>query len=630
MGKEYFIDIAPGILELLGPSLYTNIYFVLAELIANAYDADAKNVYVICKRNTIIVEDDGKGMSYENDEIKKYLQVARNSRHTEEEAVTENGRRRMGRKGVGKLAALSVSESVRVKTVANGEKSGFILSRTVSDDKKLEAIPEDEITFERIGENGTSIEMTNPQYELSKSLSVIKRNLIKIFPLADKSFKIHIVRGRQEEVIDSIDGSIVPELATLITIGEDFKYMASDFRTPYEEKKAELCLSLEEKSIQLELTNNDNQKKIYDMRIRGWIGTYKTTSGQKASFADFPDNFISLYANKKMGEFNVLPYAGKNKMTEMYIAGQLHVDLFEMTELPDMALSNRQGYKTDDPRYLRTIEYIRNELLPQTYKMRDIYTDQKRAHKAQRKIIEQEKKEQELAKRVDALAGQATKKAVESIQNRMQVDNEVAMAINAGMSEGLKKVKSSLGLKVEVDDNKKRLMISHASADKDFADVIYAMLLFNGFEPKEILYTSCDDAEARLPETATARIGIYDYIKKFYVDSVSDKKMYIIFATSHNTESSWGAMTEIGAAWVITEPNDNMIFNIKDFVPKLPLDVASVWQETQRDASNNLFMTKFEAGKFVKKIQAISEYLGHEPKNEIDNRNYLNKLVSVV
>jgi len=30
--------------ELLGPNLYTNIYYVLAELIANAYDADTKRV----------------------------------------------------------------------------------------------------------------------------------------------------------------------------------------------------------------------------------------------------------------------------------------------------------------------------------------------------------------------------------------------------------------------------------------------------------------------------------------------------------------------------------------------------------------------------------------------------------
>ncbi len=44
--KEYRLNIDPRILELLGPSLYTNIYYIIAELIANAYDADAHNVYI--------------------------------------------------------------------------------------------------------------------------------------------------------------------------------------------------------------------------------------------------------------------------------------------------------------------------------------------------------------------------------------------------------------------------------------------------------------------------------------------------------------------------------------------------------------------------------------------------------
>ena len=53
--RRYELDIDVRILELLGPNLYTNIYYVLAELIANAYDADAHNVYIIEKENKIIV-----------------------------------------------------------------------------------------------------------------------------------------------------------------------------------------------------------------------------------------------------------------------------------------------------------------------------------------------------------------------------------------------------------------------------------------------------------------------------------------------------------------------------------------------------------------------------------------------
>src|SRR5690348_16054562 len=113
--KEYEINVDPRILELLGPNLYTNIYYVLAELIANAYDADAKNVYIISDKDSISVEDDGHGMSYENGDIKKFLNVAGVSRTNENDSHTRSGSRmKMGRKGVGKLAALSVSESVDV------------------------------------------------------------------------------------------------------------------------------------------------------------------------------------------------------------------------------------------------------------------------------------------------------------------------------------------------------------------------------------------------------------------------------------------------------------------------------------------------------------------------------------
>lgn len=67
--KEYKLNIDPRILELLGPSLYTNIYYVLAELVANAYDADAHNVYIIANKDDITVEDDGTGMSYNNGDV---------------------------------------------------------------------------------------------------------------------------------------------------------------------------------------------------------------------------------------------------------------------------------------------------------------------------------------------------------------------------------------------------------------------------------------------------------------------------------------------------------------------------------------------------------------------------------
>ncbi len=137
MKKEYRINVDPRILELLGPNLYTNIYYVLAELVANAYDADARNVYIIAGKDDIRVEDDGVGMSYANGDIERYLNVAGVSRSTEDESVTPGGRLRVWvvRASVSSLR-FRLSENVDVLTVSAGDRSGFVLTRRPEDTTK--------------------------------------------------------------------------------------------------------------------------------------------------------------------------------------------------------------------------------------------------------------------------------------------------------------------------------------------------------------------------------------------------------------------------------------------------------------------------------------------------------------
>ena len=390
--KEYKLNIDPRILELLGPSLYTNIYYVLAELIANAYDADAHNVYVISNKDDITVEDDGKGMSYTNGDIRRYLNVAAVSRLSNEESLTNLKRKKMGRKGVGKLAALSVSENVLIKTVSNNEKSGFVLSRYINENNLLQPLEENEITFAKINTSGTAVVMQHPQYKLHSSLKAIKRNLLKIFPLVNNDFKIHIIRGNEEEVIDDFDKEMIKELSTLITLGDEFEYLNSFFSTPFPNEKSLLLQNKTSVSIPITMKDKEDQEHEYNLSICGWIGTYKSTRGRKTELTDFPDNFISLYANQKLGEFNILPVVGQNKLPEVYVVGQLHVDIFELTELPDMALSNRQGYKSDDIRYQVVLDYVRKVLLPDILKMRDTFVALGKKKKETSKLEEQRKK----------------------------------------------------------------------------------------------------------------------------------------------------------------------------------------------------------------------------------------------
>ena len=490
--KEYTLNVDPRILELLGPNLYTNIYYVLAELIANAYDADAKNVYIISNKDDIRVEDDGHGMSYENGEIRKFLNVAGVSRTREEDSLTRSGtRRKMGRKGVGKLAALSVSESVDITTIVNGEKSGFILSRRPLEGNKLQAIDENNISFSYIKEHGTSIIMRNPQYRLHKTLSAVKRNLLKIFPLVDSNFKIHIVRGNEHETIDRFDENIMTQLSTLITLGTNYSNLSNLVPNLFSSKRSELVEQRDAYIIPITMEDNNGIKHEYPLKIVGWIGTYKTTRGRKVEITDFPDNFISLYANKKMGEFNILPIVGQNKLNEVYVVGQLHVDLFELSELPDMALSNRQGYKSDDLRYETVINYVRKTLLPDILRKRELFTDLTKAQKKQEATESQKKHEEELRNLINKFRTNASKLAAENIQKIGA--NAPQDVIEKVIFDTINENVPSLGIKSLVDSQKKKILISQTYPDKALADIVYKMLVFNNVP--EITDAAGDDAQ---------------------------------------------------------------------------------------------------------------------------------------
>ena len=154
--------VAPHIVEDLGLNLYTSLPRVLAEYVANAYDADSESVKIsldmsqisqgrnILKRKydlekaqmdsteitaldkqtlpenvQIIIEDTGIGMSRE-DLDKKFLLAGRRRRVVEPACNGRTpGKNRliMGRKGLGKLAGFGVAKNIQVTTRKEGERA---------------------------------------------------------------------------------------------------------------------------------------------------------------------------------------------------------------------------------------------------------------------------------------------------------------------------------------------------------------------------------------------------------------------------------------------------------------------------------------------------------------------------
>ena len=84
----------PHTIEHLGIKMYSRAANAIAELVANAYDADADTVHIKLYDKDefkIIVEDNGNGMSF--DEINNcFLRIGRKRRNTDTSRATAKGR----------------------------------------------------------------------------------------------------------------------------------------------------------------------------------------------------------------------------------------------------------------------------------------------------------------------------------------------------------------------------------------------------------------------------------------------------------------------------------------------------------------------------------------------------------
>ena len=119
---KYTMSISLNVLNHLGLNLYSNTPAVIAEVIANAWDADATRVDIRydTKNKVVTVSDDGCGMNLE-DINNKYLFIGYQRR--EEEKETPKGRKPMGRKGIGKLSLFSIANRILVQSKKMGKRT---------------------------------------------------------------------------------------------------------------------------------------------------------------------------------------------------------------------------------------------------------------------------------------------------------------------------------------------------------------------------------------------------------------------------------------------------------------------------------------------------------------------------
>tara|TARA_Y100000588_G_C14221868_1_gene911364 strand:+ start:529 stop:2151 length:1623 start_codon:yes stop_codon:yes gene_type:complete len=179
-------------IEHLGVKMYSHAPPAIAELIANSYDACAKNVYIRLydsEQFKIEVEDDGDGMTF--DEVNNhFLRIGRNRR--KEKQPNSCGRKPTGKKGLGKLALFGLGSKITIVTKKNKTQVKFTLDyEQILNWEGTDYAPEFEVT--EIGnETGTIITLQELKRKTTYPIEDYARSISKLFNFKEKDFKVFI------------------------------------------------------------------------------------------------------------------------------------------------------------------------------------------------------------------------------------------------------------------------------------------------------------------------------------------------------------------------------------------------------------------------------------------------------
>lgn len=189
--RTFSLKVLGRTLEHLGVQTYKRRDTAIAELVANCWDAGAKNVWIAVPDESsyepgtsrITIRDDGCGMA--EDEVQDaYLVIGRDRR--ESGSMTTESRKIMGRKGIGKLAGFGIASRMVVRTWRGGALTEFTLN--VEDLKK----PDDEVGNVPIaaslgsppadfGENGTELELRTLKHLTPLDIDGLREALARRF-----------------------------------------------------------------------------------------------------------------------------------------------------------------------------------------------------------------------------------------------------------------------------------------------------------------------------------------------------------------------------------------------------------------------------------------------------------------
>lgn len=487
-------------LRLLGKGLYSNAWTAIAELVANGFDAKATNVKIyinaIDKEHSVIeIFDNGYGMGY-NDLSEKYALIGKDKR--DDATLDEKTKNElMGRKGIGKLAALYLSHRYYLISKTKDEVSAWCLDASNAKDSDIPHLDKqdiDKINIEAKSEwdgfqTGTMIKLTDVDLTNfgEQSLAGLKARLSDFYLLNSLhgTMEVAFLTTRSTKcVFEKVEKSIAFKNMYTFYNNTDYDYALKLSNTVRFRSAVEAIGAIPRDVVVLnakDFSNTSGKRRFIQKdgtlteaeipyEMTGWIGIHSSINKEDAVINDpeylrnktYRPNQLRLYVRNKLAVENFLDYVKNTQAFSNYIEGEISFDILDDNRLADIATSNRQGFTEDDERIVLLIEILKpiiSFLIKERVKIgHQIREEEKDYYEKIRQQQEEERQKEEQARKQaeeEREIALSEKKAAESKAEQL---NEQLETVNADL--GTEKKRTSFlmdSLSIDQIDIAKRL-----------------------------------------------------------------------------------------------------------------------------------------------------------------------------
>lgn len=438
--RPYELTISRQTVDKLGVKLYDKASAVVAELVANSYDADAEKVTVRVPYNTLLaakhkktgasgkvteyvedlgyiieVVDDGHGMT-PDEAIDFYLLVGRDRRADPKlpNGSYSRGKQRpvMGRKGIGKLAPFGICREIEVVS-AGGPKTenGYLVAHFVLDydeiytpSEKPVRLKEGKLDATYAPNHGTTIRLKRFASKRVPDEETFHRQLASRFAVARADFQIYVEDNRNPDIHP-------PKMVSPISIAVDQSTRID---------LAKRALHAEDGTL---------------LPVTGWLAMAKDPYKHEETAG------IRIYARGKIVAMTrdfERPAGFTGEFTlRSYLVGEVFAEWLDWDEGDDLVRSDRQGILWDSD-YGRALRMWGSKLIeeigklskePRRRRVRDIFLKKSNIEAKAKQIYadtQVAKVAVELAKQIGSFADEGELEDEEYVQGLTEVILSVA------------------------------------------------------------------------------------------------------------------------------------------------------------------------------------------------------------